>query len=180
MRPEIHPNNLNRNSGWLTHRYEILVDKRIPAEKIWEYAYNPKTWTASNPDEHLGLTFYNEPNRPETGVAFYQKETVAGVYADLKGHILYAKKPSVCVWTGVARYKLFGFIPLSVPENGVIQIEPNEKGSLLSHTVYLHIPNTIIGKLFMKLSSWYSKKKGYVSHTYKELEFFKKHLENEQ
>jgi len=177
MYPEIHPDNLNQNSGWLTRRYEILVKKNIAPKKIWEYAYNPATWTASNPDEHLGLVFYNKQNRPESGVAFYQRETVAGVYADLKGHILYAEKPKVCVWTGLANYKIFGFIPLSIPENGIVRIEETQQGHLLSHTVYLRIPDTIAGKLLLQISQWYSNKKGYVPHTYKELEFFKSNLE---
>lgn len=103
MKPEIHKDNLNKNSRWLTRRYEILIDKKVTPEQIWEYAYNPKTWTQSNPDEHLGLVFYNNQNRPETGVAFYQKETVSGVYADLRGHILYAEKPNVCVFGQVWR-----------------------------------------------------------------------------
>jgi len=73
MKPEIHPDNLNQNSGWLTRRDKILVNKRVTPKEIWEYAYNPATWTASNRDEHLGLVFYNKQNRPETGVAFYQR-----------------------------------------------------------------------------------------------------------
>ena len=177
MKPEIHRDNLNKNSRWLTRRYEILIDKKVTPEQIWEYAYNPETWTESNPDEHLGLIFYNKQNRPETGVAFYQKETVSGVYADLRGHILYAEKPRICVWTGLAEYRLFGIIPLSVPENGVIRIEKASGGSLLSHTVYIRMPDTIIGKLFFKLSEVFSNKTGFVPHTYKELEYFKSKLE---
>jgi hypothetical protein len=175
MKPEIHLDNLDKNSGWLTRRYEIEIE--ADPEKVWEYAYNPETWTASNPDEHLGLIFYNEQNRPVTGVAFYQKEKVSGVYADLHGHILYAEKPKICVWTGLAEYKLFGIVPLLVPENGVIKIEQQQNRSLLSHTVYIRLPNTIIGKIFLKLSEVFSSKKGFVPHTYKELEYFKANLE---
>lgn len=175
MRPEIHPDNLDQNSGWLTKRYEVVV--KVEPEKIWEYAYNPETWTASNPDEHLGLTFYNDINRPETGVAFYQKEKVSGVYADLHGHILYAERPKVCVWTGLAEYRLFGLLGLNVPESGVVMVESTSEGSLVSHTVYLRIPETILGKLFFKISELYANKKGYVPHTFKELEYFKKQLE---
>lgn len=175
MRSELHPKNKDKNSGWLVRRYEIVI-KNTP-QAIWEYAYNPKTWTESNPDEHLGLVFYNEKNRPETGVAFSQKETVAGVYADLHGHILYAEYPNVCVWTGLAHYKLLGFIPLQVPENGVIRIEPTSEGSLLSHTVYLNIPNSILGKAFLFLANHFAGKKGYIPHTYKELLFFKEKLD---
>lgn len=177
MKPEIHSDNLDQNSWWLTKRYEIVI--RAEPGKIWEYAYDPKTWTASNPDEHLGLVFYNDTNRPETGVAFYQKETVSGVYADLRGHILYAEKPKVCAWTGLAEYKIFGLFRLSVPESGVVMIEPSTEGSMVSHTVYIRMPETILGKLFFKLSEMYSKKKDYVPHTFKELEYFKQHLEAE-
>lgn len=177
MKPEIHIDNLDKNSGWLTRRYEILIDKSVAPEEIWDFAYNPKTWTASNPNEHLGLVFYNKQNRPKTGVAFYQRETVSGVYTDLKGHILYAERPHVCVWTGLARYKIFGFLGLIVPENGTIRIESTAEGAIMSHTVYLRIPDTIIGKLFLQISQLYSSKKGFVPHTYKELQFFKKNLE---
>lgn len=178
MRQEIHPDNQNKNSKWLTARYEIAIDNT--PEAIWNYAYNPETWTASNPDEHLGLVFYNKKNRPETGVAFYQKEKVAGVYADLRGHILYAKYPTICVWTGVAKYRIWGLLSLSVPENGVVSIEDSPQGSLLSHTVYLHIPNTIMGKIFMFLAERFADKKGYIPHTYKELLFFKEKLDRKK
>lgn len=177
IKPEIHLDNLDQNSHWLSKRYEIVIDKNVSPEEIWDYVYNPETWTASNSKEHLGLVFYNKHNRPETGAAFYQKETVSGVYADLRGHILYAQKPKVCVWTGLAEYRLMGVLPLSVPENGVIQIEEKACGSLLSHTVYLRIPNTLMGRLLFKLSDAFSRKKGFIPHTYKELEYFKSQLE---
>ena len=147
------------------------------SKDIWEYAYNPETWTASNPEEHMGLIFYNQENHPKAGVAFYQKETVSGVYADLRGHILFADKPNICVWTGLAEYRVCGILPLTVPENGVIQIEETPEGSLLSHTVYIRMPDTLMGKIFFKLSEFYSKKEGFMPHTYKELVFFKEKLE---
>lgn len=64
-------------------------------EAIWEYAYDPDNWTASNPEDHRGLTFFNASNRTETGVAFHQKEYVARFYADLRGQILWAERPRV-------------------------------------------------------------------------------------
>lgn len=178
MRGEVDPKNQDKNSKWLTARYDIAIDNT--PEAIWNFAYDPKTWTASNPDEHLGLVFYNQGNRPETGIAFHQKEKVAGVYADLYGHILYAEYPKICVWTGLALYRIFGFIPLSVPENGVVRIETLPQGSLLSHTVYLHIPDSIIGKVFIFLAKLYSNKKGFIPHTYKELLFFKEKLDRKK
>src|SRR5476651_2043826 len=87
------------------------------ADAIWDFANNPVNWTASNPQEHRGLEFHNSANRPETGVSFIQKEYVAGIYADLRGQVLYANKPNVCVWTGVAAYKLYGFT-IHIPEGG--------------------------------------------------------------
>jgi len=126
MRPEFHRDHLDGHSGWLTARYEIVIKR--DAESIWEYIYDPKTWTASNPDEHTGLLFYNEEDRPKTDVAFHQKESVAGVPADLRGHILFAKRPDICVWNGVARYRLFGFVPFFVPEAGVLRQENADAG----------------------------------------------------
>ncbi|MCG2735144.1 MAG: hypothetical protein Q8M95_05305 [Candidatus Methanoperedens sp.] len=70
-----------------------------------------------------------EDNRPKTGATFHQKETVAGLFADLRGHFLYVEKPRITVWRGIATYKVLG----------------GEKA------VY--------------------------DHTYKELVFFKKHLD---
>jgi len=74
-------------SKYLVGRSEVII-KNTP-ETIWDYVYNPENWTASNADEHLGLAFFNRENRPATGTAFHQKEKVAGVFADLRGHILY-------------------------------------------------------------------------------------------
>jgi hypothetical protein len=176
MRPEIHKDHRDPNSRWLTARYEIVI--RRNADDIWEYIYDPKTWTASNPNEHMGLVFYNDRNRPETGVAFYQKESVSGVYADLRGHILYAERPGVCVWNGVARYRLFGFVPFTIPEAGVIKLEKADGGTLMSHTVYLHISNTIGGRMLFRIARRFSRQPGYIPHTYKELLFFTRELES--
>ncbi len=166
---------IDSNSNFITARYEVTV--RNKPEAIWEYAYNPATWTASNVDEHLGLVFYNEINRPETGTAFYQKETVAGVYSDLRGHILFAEKPKICIWTGVGRYNLFGFIPMDMPVSGVLELKPTQGGTLISHTLYGHYPNTLFGRLFFFMSKRYSEKEDYVPHAYKELLYFKEKLD---
>jgi hypothetical protein len=172
MRPEIHRDHLDEHSGWLTARYEIVIKR--DAESIWEYVHDPRTWTASNPDEHMGLVFYNEEDRPKTATAFDQKESVAGVPADLHGHILFVKRPDICVWNGVARYRLFGFMPFFVPEAGVVRQESTSGGTLLSHTVYLHVPkNSIFGKLLFYFSARFAKRPGYIPHTFKELLYFK-------
>ena len=68
----------------LLKKHTEIVINSTP-EKMWDFAHDPKNWTASNPEEHRGLKFFNKNNRPETGTEFYQKEYVAGIYADLKG-----------------------------------------------------------------------------------------------
>jgi hypothetical protein len=150
------------------------------ADAIWDYVYNPENWTASNADEHLGLVFFNRENRPATGVAFHQKEKVAGVLADLRGHILYVEQARFCIWTGVARYKLFGFLPLSVPENGVVRLEPSDEGTRMSHTVFVRVPDTLLGKLFLFFVKRYEEKPGFVPHAYKELLYFKEKLDRKE
>jgi hypothetical protein len=129
MKPEIHPDHLDRHSGWLVARYEIVIEREPQA--IWQYVHDPRTWTASNPDEHMGLVFYNDENRPKTGAPFYQTESVSGVRADLRGHILYADPPRVCIWNGVARYRLWGVIPFAVPEAGVVRQDPVTRGDVV-------------------------------------------------
>jgi len=166
---------IDANSKFIIGRYNVVI-KNTP-EAIWEYAYNPTTWTASNAEEHLGLVFYDETDRPETGVAFYQKEKVAGVYSDLKGYILWAEKPKVCIWFGIGRYKLFGFIPLDMPVSGVLELKPIHDGTRMSHTLYGHYPDTFVGRLFFVVNKRLSEKAGHVTHAYKELLFFKKNLD---
>jgi hypothetical protein len=55
-------------------------------EAIWDYASDPANWSASNPEEHFGLTILSNDHRPSTGARFRQKETVAGWYAELRGY----------------------------------------------------------------------------------------------
>lgn len=166
---------IDPNSKFIIGRYEIVI-KNTP-EAIWEYAYNPTTWTASNADEHLGLKFYNETDRPETGIAFYQKEKVAGVYSDLKGHILWAERPKTCIWFGIGKYKLFGFIPLALPVSGVLELKPTSDGTQMSHTLYGRYPDTFIGRIFFAINKSVSEKPGHITHAYKELLFFKEKLD---
>lgn len=148
------------------------------AKSIADYASNPDNWTASNPTEHLGLKFFNEKNRPETGVEFYQKEMVAGLYNDLKGHVPYVDFPSTTVWRGLARYKLLGsFITFHLAEGGVVKIEENNGVSKMSHDYYIDFPDSITGRLL----HWYFTKKNVkeklFTHGDNELKFFKKVLD---
>ena len=110
----------------ITQHTEISI-RNVAADAIWEFAYNPVNWTASNPQEHRGLAFHNKHNRPETGATFVQKEYVAGLYADLRGQVLYAERPRVCAWTGVATYKLYG-ISARIPEGGLVKLVDTEGG----------------------------------------------------
>ncbi|MCR4274875.1 MAG: hypothetical protein NUW02_02395 [Candidatus Campbellbacteria bacterium] len=133
---------------------EIIINNT--AKNIADYASDPVNWTASNPKEHLGLKFYNDQNRPETGVEFYQKEMVAGLYNDLKGHIQYADFPSITVWRGLAKYKLLGsFITFHLAEGGLVRIEENGGVSKMSHDYYIDFPDSIMGKIL----HWYFNKK---------------------
>jgi hypothetical protein len=148
------------------------------AKNIADHASNPENWTASNPKEHLGLKFYNEKNRPETGVEFYQKEMVAGLYNDLRGHVLYHNFPSVTVWRGLAKYKILGpLLTFHLAEGGLVRIEEKEGKSQMSHDYYIDFPDSIIGKIF----HWYFTKKNVkeklFTHGDNELKFFKKVLD---
>jgi len=57
---------------FVTAETEILTS--VEPEVIWNYASDPDNWTASNPEEHLGLVFFNSSNRPKQGVTFHQKD----------------------------------------------------------------------------------------------------------
>jgi hypothetical protein len=161
----------------------IKVDTQIEVlnspKNIWDYANDPKNWTASNPAEHRGLVFFNKENRPLQGTEFHQREKVAGVYADLKGHILYVDYPNLLVWSGIARYKLFGgMIMISVAEGGVLTMLNKSEATLFSHNVYMQFPDSLWGKTWhMLFTKFFHVKKAVYDHTYRELVFFKKKLD---
>lgn len=169
---------IDPNSEFIIAWNEVVINNT--PEAIWEYAYNPKTWTESNRDEHLGLVFYNRADRPETGTAFYQKETVAGVYSDLRGHILWAERPKLCIWTGVGKYRLFGFIPFEMSVNGVLELKPTKEGTRMSHTLYGRYPDNILGSIYYSIAKKYSEKPGFIPHAMKELLYFKEKLDKQR
>lgn len=108
----------------------VTADTEIIAQAdpndLWEYAMDPENWTASNPEEHYGLTYFSPENRPAQGVEFHQRERVAGVYADLRGRIVYMDKPNLTVWAGTATYKLiWSLFRFRLPEGGA---EAGENG----------------------------------------------------
>ena len=148
---------------------------------IWEYASDPEHWTASNPEEHLGLKFLNSANRPEQDVNFHQKEYVAGIYADLHGRIIYLDKPKLTIWTGTATYKILGgLLRFRLPEGGVLKMIKVPEGTKASHNVYIDFPNSLWGNFlkwfFVKIMSG---EKAIYNHTYKELVYFKEKLEGQ-
>ncbi|MDE1871139.1 MAG: hypothetical protein KGI06_02775 [Candidatus Micrarchaeota archaeon] len=148
------------------------------ARTIFEYASNPKNWTASNPKEHRGLRYYNGKNRPETGVEFYQKEIAAGFYNDLKGHILYVDFPYTVVWRGLAKYRLLGpLFTFYLAEGGLVRVREKNGVSKMSHDYYIDFPDSFTGKIL----HWYFTKKDVkhklFTHGNNELKFFKKMLD---
>ncbi|MDE1860212.1 MAG: hypothetical protein KGH72_00665 [Candidatus Micrarchaeota archaeon] len=161
----------------LRRHYEVTVNKNIKEDDIWKFAWNPKNWTASNPSEHLGLVFYNKQDRPETGATFLQRESLAGIYADLHGQILYAERPKVCVWTGTAAYR-FGYFTFYISEGGTLRLVRNKDGIIISHDVFMDFVDSWLGKLAM----WYFKtvlkgERALNLHAQRELDYFKKCLE---
>jgi hypothetical protein len=152
-----------------------IVSKSTP-DKIWDYAYDPVNWTASNAEEHYGLKFDSSDNRPHTGTTFQQKESVAGIKAELRGHLPFVDRPKMAFWRGIATYRILLFT-VRIPEGGVLTLEETEGGTRLSHNVWMDFPDTIIGRTAL----WYFKRhnleKAIYDHTFRELEFFKHQLE---
>ena len=50
-----------------------ITIKNTP-EKIWDYAHDPANWTTSNPEEHQGLIFNSDDNRPPYKELVYFKK----------------------------------------------------------------------------------------------------------
>jgi hypothetical protein len=157
------------------------TDIQNTPEAIWTYASDPANWTASNPEEHFGLVYDNAANRPEQGVTFTQRESVAGFRATLRGQILYADRPHVLVWTGLATYPLLGgIVAARIPEGGVLRLGLASTGTgstLLSHDVYMDIPETPFGRaLAWCFTHFFDGPRAVHRHTERELAFFKQHL----
>lgn len=155
-----------------------IVIQNTPAA-IWDYASDPAHWTASNPGEHFGLRYYSADNRPRTGVRFRQREVVAGLRADLRGHIMHAEPPRLVVWTGVARYSLLGgLVQPRIPEGGVATLEAVEGGTRMSHNVFMDFPDTLGGRLLAwGFQRFLEGPQAVYHHTYRELVFFKQTLD---
>jgi hypothetical protein len=165
---------------YITAETEIVI--RSTPETVWEYASDPVNWTASNPEEHFGLTYDSRDNRPGTGVQFHQKESVAGIGADLHGRFLYVDKPRIAVWTGTAVYRILGgLLRVRIPEGGVVRAERIKEGVRFSHDVYIDFPNSFWGRLLAwTFKNLFKGPQAVYTHTYRELVFFKKQLERQQ
>ena len=120
----------------LTQRVSATINNK--PEIIWDFASDPKNWTASNSLEHRGLKISSKTGLPETGARFHQQEYVAGVFADLKGHFLYIDRPKVGVWTGIATYRLLGgLLRIRIPEGGTVTLTEIENGWEFAHDVFM-------------------------------------------
>jgi hypothetical protein len=125
------------------------------------------------------LRYDNPENRPASGVAFRQKESVGGVVGDLRGRVLYARGPEVAAWAGVATYRLLGdLVCVRIAEGGLLQLERLPGETKLSHDVFMDFPPTLLGRIaFHWFKEWRNGEKAVYEHTYRELEFFKRELE---
>jgi len=148
-------------------------------ETIWEYAHKPENWTASNAPEHFGLHYDSPDNLPHQGVEFVQKESVAGMYAELHGRFHYMDPPRLAFWSGTATYPLLaGLIKVRIPEGGVLRLDPVESGTRFSHSVYMDFADSRWGRFL----AWYFEtrlngRQALHDHAYRELVYFKQSLE---
>lgn len=161
------------------HQYaEITI--RAPAEEIWDYANDSVHWTASNPKEHLGLRIYSEDGKARKGAAFYQKESVAGIANDLRGHFLRVERPKVAIWEGIATYNIFGdLLKLNIRERAIIKLEKTSEGVRMSQDMFMEFPDTLLGRLVLRVfRNILRGEKALHNHGYRELAYFKKQLES--
>lgn len=157
-------------------RADILV--HADPETIWNFANDPAQWMASNPDEHYGTEFLTPDGKAQSGGRFHQRESVAGIRADMRGHFLHVDPARIVSWTAVAEYRLLrGLLRLRVPQSGVMKLEAQGDSTLMSHDMFIDFPETLFGKVM----AWYFKKIGgekrLYDHGQKELVFFKTQLE---
>ena len=161
----------------VTRRAEILI-KADPGE-IWDFLNDPARWKASNPEEHYGTEFFTPDGKVAAGGRFYQRESVAGIRADMRGHFLYVDRPRNVSWTGVAEYRLLGgFVKFRVPQSGILKLEKREHGVMMSHDMFVDFPDTWFGKLV----AWYFKtlrdgERRLYEHGQRELVYFKTEIE---
>ena len=161
----------------VTRRAEILI--KADPEQIWDFINDPAQWMASNPEEHYGTEFFTPDQKVVTGGRFYQRESVAGVRADMKGHFLHVDRPNSVSWTGVAAYRLLaGLFRFRVPQSGIFKLETRADGMMMSHDMFIDIPDTWVGKLVAQyLTKSRNVEKRLYEHGQKELVYFKTQIE---
>ena len=161
----------------ITQRAEIFIDAE--PSRVWDVLNDADLWMASNPEEHFGTRFFTPDRRARSGASFEQRESVAGVRADMKGHFLHVERPNHVSWTGVAEYRLLGgLIKYRIPQSGIVKLERRPEGLLASHDMFIDFPDTWIGKAV----AWYFRnvrdgERLLREHGQKELVYFKKHVE---
>ena len=155
---------------------------RAAPETVWDYAYKPENWTASNPHEHFGLYFDSPDNLPHAGVTFTQLESVAGIRAVLHGRIHYMDRPRLAFWTGTAAYRLLGgLLTVRLGEGGVLSLIERHDGIDMAHNVYIDFPDSLRGRLCL----WFFEKflngrQAVYDHAFRELRYFKERLEEQR
>jgi len=158
---------------------QTSIDIEARAQAVWDFSSQPANWTASNPTEHFGLRFSSPDNLPHEGVEFDQRESVAGVVADLHGRFHFMDRPHLAFWSGVATYRLAGgLLRVRVPEGGVMRLEETEHGVRMAHDVFMQFPDSLWGAL----CRWFFEKRldgprAVYEHSYRELVFFKERVE---
>ena len=162
----------------LTQRVSAVIYDTSP-ERIWDFASDPKNWTASNPVEHRGLELFSKSGLPETGAMFHQQEYVAGVFADLEGHFLYVERPRVCVWTGIAKYRfLGGLLKIRIAEGGTATLTKLGDGWELAHEVFMDYSDSLFGKLlYWGFVHLLDGQRAVFEHANREVVYFKTYLE---
>lgn len=161
-----------------TQRVSAIINN-ASAERIWDFASDPRNWTASNPSEHRGLELFSETGLPETGARFHQQEFVAGVFADLNGHFLYVDRPKVCAWTGIATYRMLGgLVKIRIAEGGTATLTRVGNGWEFAHDVFMDFSDSWFGKgLHWGFVHLYNGQNAVFEHASREVIFFKAQLE---
>ena len=158
-----------------TQRVSAIINNVSSVEKIWDFVSDPRNWTASNSAEHRGLEVFSKTGLPETGAMFHQQEYVAGVLGDLRGHFLYVDRPRVCVWTGIATYRLLGgILKVRVPEGGTVTLTKAGNGWELAHDVFMDYSDSLLGKLlYWGFMHMFDGQNAVFEHSKREVVYFK-------
>ena len=112
--------------------------------RTWDFANDPAQWMASNPEEQYGTEFFTPDNKVATGGRFHQRESVAGVRADMKGHFLHVDRPRNVSWTGVAEYRfLGGLLRFRVPQSRILTLDPRADGVMTFWEARRTVPHEV-------------------------------------